>query len=116
MTTEQPSLPLSEIIKKVKHGVVQVKTSQGFGSGFVASPAGYVVTNAHVVFTRQNKIWEGREVTVRFFDNVDVKGIIVAHGIQNESNQVDLACIHVDKIPFSTPLTLRDSRNCGTRQ
>ena len=107
MTTEQPSPP--EIIAKVEHGVVQIKTSKGFGSGFVASPAGYIVTNAHVVTDRQDKIWTGRAVTVRFFDNVDVEGIVIAHGIRSESDQVDLACLHVDKIPFSTPLILRNS-------
>ena len=107
MTTEQPSLP--EIIKRVKYGVVQIKTSKGLGSGFVASPAGYVITNAHVVTDRRDKIRTGRAVTVRFLDNVDVEGIVVAHGIRDESDQVDLACIHVDQIPFSTPLNLRNS-------
>lgn len=107
MNAEQPSLP--EIIAKVEHGVVQINTSKGFGSGFVASPAGYVITNAHVVSDSRNKIWEGRAVTVRFFDNVDVKGIVVAHGIRSESDSVDLACIQVDRIPFSTPLNLRNS-------
>ena len=107
MTAAPPSLP--EIIAKVEHGVVQIKTSKGFGSGFVASPAGYVITNAHVVADSRNTIWEGRAVTVRFFDNVDVKGIVIAHGIRSESDSVDLACIQVDHIPFSTPLRLRNS-------
>ena len=104
MTTEQPSLP--EIIAKVEHGVVQIKTSKGFGSGFVASPAGYIVTNAHVVTDRQDKIWTGRAVTVRFFDTVEVKGTIVAFG---PGQPDDLACIHVDQVPFSTSLTFRNS-------
>ena len=107
MTTDQPSLP--EIIAKVEHGVVQINTSKGCGSGFVASPAGYVITNAHVVADSRNTIWEGRAVTVRFFDNLDVKGIVIAHGIRSESDSVDLACIQVDHIPFSTPLRLRNS-------
>ena len=104
MTTEQPSRP--EIIAKVEHGVVQIKTSKGFGSGFVASPAGYIVTNAHVVTDRQDKIWTGRAVTVRFFDTVEVKGTIVAFG---PGQPDDLACIHVDQVPFSTSLTFRNS-------
>ena len=104
MTTEQSSLP--EIIAKAEHGVVQIKTSKGFGSGFVASPAGYIVTNAHVVTDRQDKIWTGRAVTVRFFDTVEVKGTIVAFG---PGEPDDLACIHVDQVPFSTSLTFRNS-------
>ena len=104
MTVAPPSLP--EIIAKVEHGVVQIKTSKGFGSGFVASPAGYIVTNAHVVTDRQDKIWTGRAVTVRFFDTVEVKGTIVAFG---PGQPDDLACIHVDQVPFSTSLTFRNS-------
>lgn len=104
MTVAPPPLP--EIIAQVEHGVVQIKTSKGFGSGFVASPAGYIVTNAHVVTDRQDKIWTGRAVTVRFFDTVEVKGTVVAFG---PGQPDDLACIHVDQVPFSTSLTFRNS-------
>ena len=104
MTTEQSTLP--DIIAKAEHGVVQVINGNKTGSGFVASPAGYVITNAHVVTDRQGQIYEGLPITIRFFNHVDINGTVVAHGA---GDKIDLACILVDHIPFSTPLPLRNS-------
>ena len=44
-----PSAPsLSEVVRRVKPGLVHVSTPSGSGSGFVVDPTGYVITNAHV--------------------------------------------------------------------
>jgi serine protease Do len=57
---------------------------QGLGSGFVVSPDGYVVTNAHVVRGAS-------EITVRFADKRELPGRVV--GIDQAS---DIALLKVD--------------------
>lgn len=87
-------------------GVVQVITPHGkTGSGFVASDAGHVITNAHVVRDADNRVYYGDTVTVRFLDNVDVDGVILAPGIQDN---VDLACLQIIGSPLRVPLFLRN--------
>jgi 2-alkenal reductase len=57
---------------------------QGQGSGFVWDPAGYIVTNAHVV--------EGaREVQVVFYDDRSVSGQVLGEDLNS-----DLAVIEID--------------------
>ena len=104
MTTPQPSW--SEIVKKVEHGVVQVRTATGSGSGFVVSDGGYVITNAHVVSDANNRVRLGAAVTVRFFGNVDVDGFVVSTGL---GNSLDLACLQIVHQPFQVPLPLGNS-------
>lgn len=104
MTTPPPSWP--EIVKKVEHGVVQIRTAVGSGSGFVVSDGGYVITNAHVVSDADNRVHHGAAVTVRFFGNVDVDGFVVSTGL---GNKLDLACLQVVHQPFQVPLPLGNS-------
>ena len=47
--TNQPALTVNENVQRVGESVVQVRTPVGLGSGFFIHPAGYVVTNHHVV-------------------------------------------------------------------
>ena len=101
MTLNQPNWP--EIVSKVEHGVVQVITSSGSGSGFVVSAAGHVITNAHVVTDKNNRVRYGDTVTVRFPGNVDVAGVILDTGIPDN---VDLACLQVIGNPLQVPLSL----------
>lgn len=104
MTSNQPSW--EEIVSKVEHGVVQVITSSGSGSGFVVSDAGHVITNAHVVRDADNRVYYGDTVTVRFLDNVDVDGVILDIGRDN----LDLACLQVTGgSPLNVPLHLGNS-------
>lgn len=101
MTSNHPSW--AEIVSQVKHGVVQVITPHGSGSGFVVSDAGHVITNAHVVADADNLVHYGDTVTVRFLDYVDVDGVILATGIRDN---VDLACLQVIGSPLRVPLSL----------
>jgi serine protease Do len=45
----QPTLTVKENVDRVGEAVVQVRTPVGLGSGFLIHPAGYVITNEHVV-------------------------------------------------------------------
>lgn len=45
----QPTLTVNENVNRVSEAVVQVRTPVGLGSGFMIHPAGYVMTNEHVV-------------------------------------------------------------------
>ena len=104
MTPNQPAWP--EIVSKVEHGVVQVITSSGSGSGFVVSAAGHVITNAHVVADADNRVRYGDTVTVRFLNIVDVDGVILDTGIPDN---LDLACLQVIGNPLQVPLSLGNS-------
>lgn len=103
MTSNQPTW--AEIVSKVEHGVVQVITSSGSGSGFVVSDAGHVITNAHVVRDADNRVYYGDTVTVRFLGKVEVDGVILPPGIRDN---VDLACLQVIGSPLRVPLSLRN--------
>ena len=104
MALNPPNWP--EIVSKVEHGVVQVITSSGSGSGFVVSAAGHVITNAHVVTDKNNRVRYGDTVTVRFLGNVDVDGVILDTGIPDN---LDLACLQVIRNPLQVPLSLGNS-------
>ena len=45
----QPSLTVKENVDRCGDAVVEVRTPIGLGSGFIINPAGYVVTNEHVI-------------------------------------------------------------------
>ena len=98
---------ISEVVAKAELGVVQVHntTRLGIGSGFVASPSGHIITNAHVVRDKEGRLESGMPVNITFFKHVTVPGTVIAHG-----GRIDLACILPDHLPFATPLEIRDSR------
>ncbi len=45
----QPTLTVKENVDRCGDAVVEVRTPIGLGSGFIINPAGYVVTNEHVI-------------------------------------------------------------------
>lgn len=50
----QPALTVKENVTRVGEAVVQIRTPTGLGSGFIIDPAGYIVTNAHVISGEYN--------------------------------------------------------------
>ncbi len=62
----------------------QPRRTTSLGSGFVIDPAGYVVTNNHVIA-------ESDEITVRFSDNSELKATIVGR-----DEKTDLALLKVE--------------------
>jgi S1-C subfamily serine protease len=60
----------SGIIENVLKGVVSVRTERSIGSGFLISPAGYVVTNAHVIQDASN-------VRISTFDGEEISASVV---------------------------------------
>ncbi len=60
------------MVQEARRSVVQVVTSRGTGSGFIADYRGYVLTNAHVVL-------DEAQVTVRFDDGLSEQADVVYH-------------------------------------
>ena len=45
------SLDLADLVEKVRSGVVRIEGTIGSGTGFIVDPAGYILTNEHVIST-----------------------------------------------------------------
>ena len=73
-----------ELIEVVRRSVVSVNTDTGFGSGFIVSAAGMVLTSAHVV--------EGSdEVTATLATGQEVRGRIVRRSVGADVALIQLA-------------------------
>lgn len=58
----------ASVVDKVRESLVEVHSGQGaFGSGVICHPDGLIVTNAHVVHSRQPsvRLWDGRTLPAR---------------------------------------------------
>ena len=89
----------NEIYSQVKDGVVQIKTGEGSGTGFVVDKKGTIVTNAHVV--------EG-ETTVKVYFNDSDEG--VTGTVTGSDVSSDLAAVKVNPNDAKlVPLALADS-------
>ena len=97
--------PAPDIVEQVFDGVVGINTygeydgefhPDGYGSGFVVSSEGYIVTNAHV-------IRGGDKITVTFSDQEEVDAEVVG-----ADATLDVAVLKVDKGGL-TPLALGNS-------
>ena len=83
-----PGSPFEEFFKnymdKQKGGEDHPHKATSLGSGFIIDPAGYVVTNNHV-------IQDAEEITIRLHDNTVLKATLVGR-----DPKVDLAVLKVD--------------------
>lgn len=75
---------LTEVYRKVNPSVVNIRTDQGEGSGFVWDTEGHIVTNDHVVRGAQ-------EVLVTFADGLSLSAEVIG-----EDPDSDLAVLKVD--------------------
>ena len=75
---------LTEVYRKVNPSVVNIRTDQAEGSGFVWDTEGHVVTNDHVV-------QGARDVLVTFADGVSLPAEVIG-----EDPDSDLAVVEVD--------------------
>jgi len=75
---------LTEVYRKVNPSVVNIRTDQAEGSGFVWDTAGHIVTNDHVV-------QGARDVLVTFADGVSLPATVIG-----EDPDSDLAVVEVD--------------------
>jgi len=75
---------LTEVYRKVNPSVVNIRTDQGEGSGFVWDTEGHIVTNDHVV-------QGARDVLVTFADGVSLPATVIG-----EDPDSDLAVVEVN--------------------
>ncbi|PTY05012.1 hypothetical protein DB347_19410 [Opitutaceae bacterium EW11] len=95
----QPALTVNENVGRVGEAVVQVRTPVGLGSGFVIHPAGYVLTNEHVVAGEYSiSITQFRRGTAELEKVTFNKVRIVAL-----DSKLDLALLKIED-PLSAPL------------
>src|SRR4051812_45773798 len=92
------ALTVNEIYRRTKQSVVEIRTGDGEGTGFVIDAKGDIVTNQHVVA-------DADTVTVLFADGTRATGRVVGTDASS-----DVAVVRVD-VPSSklAPLTFADS-------
>lgn len=88
----------SAIVEQALPSVVELKTDMSLGSGFVFNPAGYILTNYHVV-------QEEKELTAIFVDGTRLKATVIARDPIR-----DLAICKVGRLNLPV-LTLGNSDN-----
>jgi S1-C subfamily serine protease len=76
--------PIEDLVNQTSSAVLKLSSSEGFGSGFLISSSGVVVTNAHVVGSNS-------EVTVKNLQQQQFNGRVVYR-----DPQLDLALVKLD--------------------
>jgi serine protease Do len=99
-TTGRPALTVKENVDRVAEAVVQVRTPVGLGSGFIIHPAGYIITNEHVVAGEYAiTVTQFRRGTAELEKAIYNKVRIVAL-----DSRLDLALLKIDDLPATTAL------------
>lgn len=89
-----------EMFRQVKNSIVTVEHEKGFGSGFIISESGFIITNYHVV--------EGLEQVNIKFNNGDVKNADVV----KLNKYYDLALLKLSE-GFYSPIRMGNSDSIG---
>ena len=100
-TPSKAARSVSDIVKSIDGGLVQIATPTGDGSGFVVSEDGLIVTNAHVVEQHTS-------VTVRFVNGRSYTGQVLGR-----DETIDLAVVKVESRQALHPMTLGDASSIG---
>jgi serine protease Do len=113
MDESAPTLSVKELSQRVGDAVVTVTTPVGLGSGFIIHPAGYVITNDHVV-AGENKI------AVTFFEKED-GGEFVRTQFENvriiaSSAEWDIALLKIEDTKGRSFKTVPLGNNTDLRQ
>jgi serine protease Do len=96
----RPTLTVKENVDRVAEAVVQVRTPVGLGSGFIINPAGFIITNAHVVSGEYAiTVTQFRRGTAELEKAIYNKVRIVAL-----DSRLDLALLKIDDLPVATAL------------
>jgi serine protease Do len=94
------SLTVKENVDRVAESVVQVRTPVGLGSGFIIHPAGYIITNEHVVAGEYAiTVTQFRRGTAELEKAIYNKVRIVAL-----DSRLDLALLKIEDLPATTTL------------
>ena len=100
----EPTPTLSQVLAEVQKSVVQIKTPQGVGSGFIFEKEGLILTNAHVVghFPRVSVLAKGLGVV----ESLGLTGEVV--GVDEAA---DLAVVSVTASGNLPPVAMGDSES-----
>jgi serine protease Do len=96
----RPALTVKENVDRVAEAVVQVRTPVGLGSGFIINPAGYIITNEHVVAGEYAiTVTQFKRGTAELEKAIYNKVRIVAL-----DSRLDLALLKIDDLPEGVSL------------
>ena len=98
LDTDGSSAP--DVIEGVQKSVVTVQTESGFGSGFIVSPAGFVVTSAHVVDRASS-------VKVKLATGQEIAGTVLRRNAATDVALVQLETGTYPVAPLGVSTTLR---------
>src|SRR5947207_1831140 len=97
---EGPMAGQPDVIEGVQKSVVTVQTESGFGSGFIVSPAGFVVTSAHVVDRASS-------VKVKLATGQEIAGTVLRRNAATDVALVQLETGTYPVAPLGVSTTLR---------
>jgi len=92
--------PLSQFFHRNMPSPEHSPPSHGIGSGFIISPDGYVLTNAHVVA-------DASEVTVKLTDRREFAAKVIGVDKRSDVALIKIAATHLPFVHFGDPARIR---------